>query len=519
MKQAFSREWTVSKPAVQSTKGMVAAQNQKAARVGRAILEDGGNAVDAAIATSLALAATEPWMSGLGGGGCMIVHIAAERKTWAVDFGMVAPRGLDPADYPLTDSEAGDLFGWPGVVDDRNLVGPLSVCVPTQLAGLGEALARFGSRPLAELIAPAAALAREGLGIDWYASLLIGSAARQLARYPASRDVWLPDGFPPVPDWQGKDTRLPLGRLADTLDEVGRRGVDGFYRGDLAHQIVQDVQQLGGRLQQADMEAVHPQIQEALAIPYRDGSVFAMPGLFAGVTLGRCLETLSGRPLTGTTPDADAYLAYAQALNAAYKDRLEQLGDSAPGQSCTSHLCVVDRHGNLVSLTQTLLSLFGSKVVLPSTGLLMNNGVMWFDPSPGHPNSIAPGKRPLSNMCPVVAQIDDRHFAIGASGGRRILPAVLQLTSFLLDYAMDLEAAFHQPRIDASGTPLVTVDGRLSQPVKDALTDRLATAEAMAAVYPLNFACPTAVMCRADGGQSSGAAEPSQPWAGAQAER
>ncbi len=519
MRDAFSAEWTVSKPAVHAAKGIVAAQNQKAARVGRSVLEDGGNAVDAAVATSLALAATEPWMSGLGGGGCMIVHPAAEQTAWAVDFGMVAPRALDPADYPLTGGRAGDLFGWPSVVDDRNLEGPLSICVPTQLAGLAEALDRFGTRPLSELIRPAIALAREGLGIDWYASLLIGTAARQLRRYPSSREIWLPEGLPPVPDWQGAETRLPLGQLADTLEEVGRHGSEGFYRGDLARRIVDDAQRLGGRLSLADMAAVEPRVRPALAIPYRDGTVFAMSGLFAGVTLGRCLETLGRLPMVGPAPDADAYLAYALTLDAAYAERLEELGDSAPGPTCTSHLCVADRHGTMVSLTQTLLSLFGSKVLLPSTGLLMNNGTMWFDPRPGRPNSIAAGKRPLSNMCPVIAETAGRRFALGASGGRRILPAVMQLTSFLVDYGMDLETAFHQPRLDASGTGAVTLDARLPGPVKAALAGRLATEEAMAAVYPLNFACPTAVLRRLDEPMAVGAAEPSQPWAGAQAER
>ena len=138
--------------------------------------------------------------------------------------------------------------------------------------------------------------------------------------------------------------------------------------------------------------------------------------------------------------------------------------------STTTHLNVVDRHGNMVALTQTLLSVFGSKVVLPSSGVLMNNGIMWFDPRPGSPNSLAPGKRPLTNMNPMIVRRDGKAwFAIGASGGRKILPAVFQVASFLIDHGMSLEDAFHQPRIDASGGDTVSVDPRLPDAMRKAL--------------------------------------------------
>jgi len=139
----------------------------------------------------------------------------------------------------------------------------------------------------------------------------------------------------------------------------------------------------------------------------------------------------------------------------------------------------------MVALTQTLLSVFGSKVVLPATGILMNNGVMWFDPRPGTPNSLGPAKRPLTNMCPVIARRAGKPwFAIGASGGRKILPAVLQIVSFLIDHGMSLEDAFHQPRIDASGGEHVGVDPRLPQEVQDTLGEKFPTHSAEFLVYP-----------------------------------
>jgi gamma-glutamyltranspeptidase/glutathione hydrolase len=177
----------------------------------------------------------------------------------------------------------------------------------------------------------------------------------------------------------------------------------------------------------------------------------------------------------------------------------------------------VDREGNMVALTQTLLSRFGSKVLLPQTGIMMNNGIMWFDPRPERPNGIAPGKRPLSNMCPVIARLaDGRRVALGASGGRRILPAVAQLLSFLVDFGMDLAAAFHCPRIDVSGGPAATLDSRLPAEIAAAVGRVMPTVSAELAAYPVLFASPSAVLREA--GRNHGMADIASPWSGAAAE-
>ena len=189
--------------------------------------------------------------------------------------------------------------------------------------------------------------------------------------------------------------------------------------------------------------------------------MFATPELTAGPTLAHTLRQLqqSLQPARGG-PDAAAYAAYATALQTAYRERLKDMGDAdgrralgaeAMAPACTTHFSAVDRDGNMAAVTQTLLSGFGSRFVCPQTGITMNNGIMWFDPRPGTPNSLAPGKRCLTNYTPVLAQAaDGRRVAVGASGGRRILPAVTQLLSFVMDYGMDLDATIHQPRIDAS---------------------------------------------------------------------
>ena len=169
-------------------------------------------------------------------------------------------------------------------------------------------------------------------------------------------------------------------------------------------------------------------------------------------------------------PGLQSYVAYARALDQAFNTRLAGMGDAAglaeaaQAPSCTTHFCIVDRHGNLCSVTQTLLSIFGSRVVSPSTGLLLNNGIMWFDPEPGKPNSLGPGKRCLGNFCPVIGEAaDGRRFALGASGGRKIIGAVLQIISFMLDHGLTLEEAFHQQRIDMSGGGKATADRTLPQ--------------------------------------------------------
>src|SRR5438309_10173097 len=220
-------------------------------------------------------------------------------------------------------------------------------------------------------------------------------------------------------------------------------------------------------------------------------------------------------------PHADAFVAYAEALRQAYAQPLQTLGESqARAPSGTTNLNAIDRAGNMVALTQTLLSVFGSKVVLPATGILMNNGVMWFDPRPGAPNSLGPSKRPLTNMCPVIARREGKPwFAIGASGGRRIFPAVLQIVSFLIDHGMSLEDAFHQPRIDASDAEHVGVDPRLPQEAKSALHEKFPVHPAELAVYPANFACPSAVLNDLHTGERIGMSDVMSPWSGAAAEK
>ena len=179
-----AQNWDLRKPHAAGLVGVVASQNVIAAEVGAQVLRDGGNAIDAAIATSFAVSVVEPWMSGLGGGGYMLVYLANEDRVRVVDFGMIAPKSLEPSDYPLIDGDgAGDLFQWPAVLEDRNVYGYHSIAVPTQVAGIALAHEQFATKPWADLIAPATALAEGGLPTNWFTTLRISAAAEDLRRF------------------------------------------------------------------------------------------------------------------------------------------------------------------------------------------------------------------------------------------------------------------------------------------------------------------------------------------------
>ncbi len=507
--------WQVRKPSVESENGMVVSQHFEASQVGARVLSDGGNAVDAAVAAAIAIGTVEPWMSGLGGGGHMLVYLAGERRTFDVDFGMRAPMALDPEDYALASGTDSDLFGWPAVIENRNVVGPYSFAIPGFVDGMATALERFGTRSWQESLAPAIELARRGMNADWYATLKIAAAAPQLREYVESARVYLPGGQIPAGEWGGPVPRITLGNLATTLERLSEVGARDFYEGRIAAQLVNDFESLGSSIRAEDLSQYRAGIEPSPTFRYRDAVVHTATALTGGPSLRRTLELLAERTSPGPAPDADMYAGYASSLLEAYAERLECLGDhgEAAAPTCTTHMSVVDADGNMVALTQTLLSVFGSKVVLPTTGILMNNGIMWFDPRPSRPNSLEPGKRPLTNMCPAVVDTGTGvQFAVGASGGRRIMPAVMQLISFLVDFAMSVDDACHQPRVDVSGTPLVTVDARLPEELSNRLARHHPVTRAQNGVYPALFACPNLVARDENRGLNIGGAFVMSPW-------
>ena len=513
----FSNSQVTRKAVLATGSGVVASAHKRAAQAGAAVLAAGGDAVDAAVATSFALGVVEPWMSGVAAGGCMVLWRAREQQAYVVDYGMRSPRGLDPRDYPLTpDGRNSDLFPWRAVVDDRNVQGATAVAVPGVVAGMGLAHERFGRKGWRELVQPAVQLAQEGMLVDWYSGLLTASSAKALAQDPDAAAMFLDEGqWPIVGTWNSSAERhLDQRALARTLQRIAEGGPRAFYEGEVARSLVRDVRAKGGSLAEEDLASYRAQWAEPLAVPYRGGRVFAAPGLTGGPTFAQALRLLQEQwQPEQRGPGAAAYRALARALDAAFRARLSDMGDHESPQSppCTTHFSVVDREGNLCAVTQTLLSVFGSRVVSPSTGVLLNNGIMWFDPEPGKPNSLAPGKRVLANYCPVIGEsADGRRFALGASGGRKILGSVLQLASFLVDHGMTLEEAFHQPRIDVSGDGRITADQALGPEILDALAEVLPVAATRRVVHPYSFACPSGVL--REGGLNMGCTEVMSPW-------
>jgi gamma-glutamyltranspeptidase/glutathione hydrolase len=514
-----TQHWSLTKPSATGKRGMVVSQVRSAADAGVAILDAGGNAIDAAVGTALALAAVEPWNSGLGGIGFALVHRAGEKRADVVDFGPVAPRDLNPSSFKLTGKMSHGQFAWAEVEGDANIHGPLAVAIPSSTAGYAKMHQTWGKLPLSEVIAPAIALAKRGLPQDWYTTLKVASSAAVFRNYAESARVYLPDGLPRVPPYQGQPGFFRLGNLPATLERLSQAGLRDYYEGDIAATIASDMKALGGVLSARDLRDCQARILPATEYTWRGRILQLAGGLTAAPTMMRVLDQMA-KTHYGAAPDAGWYVAFARAMKTAYAERLQGLGDADPlaAETCTTHLTVCDKEGTMVAMTTTLMSLFGSKVMLPGAGVMLNNGVMWFDPRPNQPNSIAGGKRPLTNMSPVILKDGDRPWmAAGASGGRRILAAVTQVMNFVADFGMDADRAGHQPRIDVSDADSVTADPRLPADVLAALHADGPTEIGEHGVMPINYACPNFILRGADG-SVTGISDAASPWSSAVAQ-
>jgi gamma-glutamyltranspeptidase/glutathione hydrolase len=386
-------------------------------------------------------------------------------------------------------------------------------------------LRQWGRLPLADIIAPATALARRGLPQDWYTGVKIANSARVIRQYPTTAAVYLPDGLPPVPPYQGAPGFFRQGNLPATLERLAQAGLRDLYEGEIAAAIAADVKALGGVLSAEDLRHCQPRTWPAEEIGWRGRTLQLTGGLTAAPTLKRVLEQMGDapypdRPHAGAAPSAAWYVALARAMKAAYAERLTDLGESEPdaAQSCTTHLTVCDAEGTTVAMTTTLMSSMGSRVLLPQSGILLNNGMMWFDPRPGTPNSIAGGKRPLCNMLPIMLTTGGKPvLAGGASGGRRIMAAVFQLMTFIADFGMSVDDAAHHPRIDVSSVDTVSADRRLPEAVLDALAAEGTLEVVEHGAVPINFACPNVIVQHSDGTRS-GISDAASPWSAAVAQ-
>jgi gamma-glutamyltranspeptidase/glutathione hydrolase len=500
------QQWdTVGKSAISSAGGVVAAASAPAAQTGARILAAGGNAVDAAIGIAASLHVTEPWSSGLGGGGFMIVHVADSGTTHSVNFSMKSAADVDPDQYPLAGVPGKHgPFQWAKVKDDLHSVGPMSVMIPGAVAGFGRALEEFGTMSFADVLDPVIKLAEDGLKVGWYHTLSIACEAGILAQYPHSRDVFLRKGhYAPVSEGDDSAQYIRDPKMPGFLRTLQKNGWRDFYEGELAAQIAADMNTFGRSWSVEDLSRYEANVGGVDTIDYRGATIVGAPGLNGGPTALRFFSGFEKRfEATGAAPDGPAYVKYAEMFREIWMERYQSLGDDNTHDKCTTHISVVDRHGNMVTLTNTMGARFGSKVSLPTSGMLMNNGMFWFDPEPGKPNSIGPGKWPLTNACPMMVLKDGKGWlALGASGGRRVPPTVIQLISFMVDYDMTLQQAFNVPRIDPVRLEMLSCDHRMPAEHVETLDDALDVPVVATenAAYPMIFAVPAAVVRELDG--------------------
>ncbi len=504
--------WDVSKKAVASEAGVVAAQHHLAARAGAGMLASGGNAIDAAVAAGFALAAVEPWMCGLGGSGYMVVWLAAEKRAHVLDFQGMLPNAITPDDYPLDTDVPATIMGFPGIVDRQNEVGYRAITVPGAVRGLSRALERFGRHGLDTVLGPAIQLAGRGLPVDWFTTLQISLAMTDLRRDPAARSIYLQNDAPLHPE-----QCRALGRLAETMKALAAVGPDDFYQGALAEMIAADLRAGGNRIDAEDLAAYQVLEHEPLTGSHRGADLHTAGPTSGGPRLIETLQHIAENLDPAASIGAESWKVYADGLNKAWRSHKQRIGRATEVGGCTSHLSAVDADGNMAALTYTLLNRFGSCVVLPSTGILMNNAVSYFDPRHGFPTTMAGRKRiNASNMCPTIATRDgEAIFAVGASGANFIMPCTTQIAALMLDFGLSLEDAMNHPRIDASDRGSIRVDPRLGKDVLDTLSADFALEVAQLLVFPKLYSCPSGVSRDPSTRLCHGLNDPSQPIGGA----
>ena len=483
---------------VVAQQGMVVTQEKQASRIGADILAKGGNAVDAAVAVGFALAVTLPRAGNLGGGGFMVLHRAETGENIAIDYRETAPAAATPDMFLDADGKADP---------EKSRDSALAVGVPGTVAGLALAHERYGSGrfTLAELIAPAVRLAREGVPVegDLLDSLLL--AMPRLQRWPSTAPIFVK---PDAATWKEGD-RLVQADLASALETIGREGPRAFYIGPIADAIVSTVREAGGRMTRGDLERYQPIIREPVRGAYRGYEIISMPPPSSGgVHLIEMLNILEGYTLKKLGAGSPAALhLMIEAMKLAYADRAEFLGDAdvvhvpverltskdyaaelradidpdharpaseirpestalGPGLGGvnTTHFSIVDQFGNAVANTTSLNLSYGSGLVAKGTGILLNNTLDDFAAQPGAPNAFGliggsanapgPGKRPLSSMTPTIVLKDGKpQLVTGAPGGSRIITTVLQVIVNNLDFGQPIADAVAAPRVHHQWRP------------------------------------------------------------------
>ncbi|MGY4475135.1 gamma-glutamyltransferase [Bradyrhizobium sp. USDA 3364] len=493
-RRAYEPSATAMTSSIRAESGMVVAQEKLAARVGADILRQGGNAVDAAVATGFAMAVTYPRAGNIGGGGFMVIHLAARNEDVAIDYRETAPQAATR-----------DMFlnaeGKPDPDKSRN--SALAIGAPGTVAGLALALEKYGSGKftLAQILKPAIDLARDGFVVTDDTSDTLGDMYRRMSRWPNSAKTFShADGTP-----LHEGDRLIQGDLAGVLTAIAEQGPRGFYEGAVAEKLVSGIKNAGGIFTLEDLKSYQPVIRTPIRGSYRGYDIVSMPQPSSGgVVLLEILNILEGFQMSDMKQGSAASLhVMIEAMKRAYADRARYLGDpafvDAPTQLLvdkdyaakqratidlaratpwadvrnakqphegdnTTHYSVVDASGNAVSNTYTLNFPYGVGLLADGTGVLLNNELDDFTAAPGASNAFGlvgfeanlpgPGKRPLSSMSPTIVLRDGKPVLVtGSPGGSRIISAVTQIIVDVIDYKMDIAAAVAAPRMHHQWLP------------------------------------------------------------------
>jgi gamma-glutamyltranspeptidase/glutathione hydrolase len=481
----------LSAPAVSlAQQGSVVSDNEYATKAGTEILKAGGNAVDAAVATAFALAVVDQSASGLGGGGFMVIYQAKEKKAHALDFRETAPAGARREQYLKDGKPAQSL----------SLTGALAVAVPGEVAGLAEALKRFGTMPLGAVMAPAIRYATEGFSPQTRLRFALERQLHNIRKNPdLARVLLVKDELP------GEGELIRQRELAASLKAIAAEGPQVFYEGWIGQAIAERIKKAGGVLTTEDLKSYKPVWREPLIGHYRKRMVITMPPPSSGgVALIEMLNVLEGYKIGSLPHNSATYLhLVVETLKHAFADRAQYLGDPdfvqvptekliskeyaswvrgkiSPAKTHppkyyglaaytaekggTTHFGVVDKAGNAVSSSLTINTQFGAKIFVPEAGIVLNNEMDDFAIHPGtgnvfgligaEANSLQPKKRPLSSMTPtVILEREKPTLVVGGSGGPRIISATLQTVLNVLDFGMPLRKALESPRVHHQWMP------------------------------------------------------------------
>lgn len=469
--------------------GMVVSTHHEAAKAGARILRQGGNAIDAAVATAFAVGVVQPFSAGLGGGMFALVRLE-NGEIHALDARETAPAAATST-----------MYTQPGVAKDASVHGPLAVAVPSFVPGMVLLLEKYGTMPLATVLAPAIELAESGVEIGRYHARLAGFMRGRLneARFP---ETWRIQ-FAPFGERDMQGERLVQRDLAKSLRLLARRGPSILRDGALAKAIVSEVQRRGGLLTLEDLKNYEPRWREPVIGDYRGLRVASFPPPSSGgVVLIEALNILEGFDLAKLRRgSAQAIHLVSEAMKLAFADRAAYMGDSdfvdvpidrlvskayaktqraridpkaamsivrpggLPEDAGTTHLSVTDHAGRAVALTMTINTPFGSGITVPGTGIVLNNEMDDFAIAMGTPNSyglvdtrganlVAPGKRPLSSMTPTILDRDGKLFMVsGSPGGPRIISTTLLTILNVVDWKLDPRAAAAAPRFHHQWDP------------------------------------------------------------------